>query len=95
MLRITVQEEADSITMVLEGRLAGDWVGELRCVWTGLRTRQKPLVVTLTEMSSLDPAGQALLVEIHAKGGVLRGSGLMARAVIEEITGKPARGDKQ
>src|SRR5215831_6811352 len=57
MLRITVQEEANSIAIVLEGRLAGDWVSELRSVWAGLQTRQKPLIVTLTEMSGLDPAG--------------------------------------
>ena len=90
MLRITVQEEANSIAMVLEGRLAGEWVSELRSVWTDLQTRQKPLTVTLTEMSSLDRDGQALLIDIHANGGVLRGSGLTARGVIEKITGKPA-----
>ena len=89
MLRITVQEEANSIAVVLEGRLAGDWVGELRSVWTGLRTRQKPVSVTLTEVSSLDSAGRALLVDIHANGGLLKGSGLAARALIEEITGQP------
>ena len=89
MLRITVQEEANSIAVVLEGRLVGDWVVELRSVWTGLRTCQKPLIVNLTEISSLDPAGYALLVDIHANGGVLKGSGLAARALIEEITGQP------
>jgi hypothetical protein len=94
MLRITVQEEANSIVMVLEGRLAGDWVSELRSVWTDLQTHQKPLVVTLTEMTSLDCAGQALLIDIHANGGVLRGSGLKAHDVIETITGK-RKGDRQ
>src|SRR5262249_28597972 len=92
MLRITVQEEANSIGIVLEGRLAADWVDELRSVWIRLQQggRQKLLVVTLTEMSGLDAAGHALLAEIHAAGGVLKGSGLAARDVIEKITGKPA-----
>ena len=59
MLRITVREEVNSVAIVLEGRLAGDWVAELRSVWTGLQfvIHQKPLILTLTEMSSLDPRG--------------------------------------
>lgn len=87
MLRITVHHLA-STALLLEGRLAGDWVHELRIVWRDLQSvpSGKGAVVCLTDVSGVDAAGRQLLAEIHAGGGVLTGSGLLARALIEEIT---------
>ena len=90
MLRITVQEEANSVALLLEGKLAGDWVGELRTVLANLHTAPngKNLVLTLTEVCGIDAAGLELLSQIHREGAVLTGSGLAAKMLIEEITGR-------
>jgi hypothetical protein len=89
MLRITVDRKLNGIVLLLEGKLIGAWVGELRSVWAGFRSAawNEKLVVSLTEVSSIDLAGRHLLTEIHSAGGVLAGSGLFAKALIEDITG--------
>jgi ABC-type transporter Mla MlaB component len=86
MLRITVQRQAGSIVLQLEGKLIGPWVMELRRVWThGKAMPPAPaLTIDLTEVSRIDSDGTHLLQEIHSAGGRLVGSGLLARTFIEQ-----------
>jgi len=88
MLRITLHEETEPMALVLEGKLAGEWVRELREEWSRLRPvlQDGTLVVSLTSVSSVDDAGRRLLTEIHADGARLTGSGLFARTLVGEIT---------
>jgi len=89
MLRITVDDDFQAIALRLEGKLAGAWVQELRAVWSEAQALNKErLCVCLTEISGIDPSGRRLLREIHCEGGVLTGSGLLARTLIEDVTGK-------
>ena len=37
MLRITVEEQNNSTSLRLEGKLTGDWVGELERCWISYR----------------------------------------------------------
>ena len=76
------------MALVLEGKLAGEWVRELREEWLRLRPvfQDGTLVVSLTSVSSVDDAGRRLLTEIHADGARLTGSGLFARTLVGEIT---------
>jgi hypothetical protein len=90
MLRITVHQQVDSTALLLEGKLVGDWVHELRTVWSSAWALGKAVAVNLTEVSGIDAGGRRLLTEIHSAGGVLTGSGLFARALIEDITGVPS-----
>ena len=88
MLRITIDQGFDSIALRLEGKLIGPWVQELRTVWSRVRTTStNHVVVSLTEVSTVDTLGRRLLTEIHSAGGVLTGSGLLAKALIEDVTG--------
>ena len=89
MLRITVDYDVNSIALRLEGKLKGDWVDELRKVWSGVRSTRlnEGAIVNLTEVSVVDVAGRHLLAEIYSSGGVLNGTGLFARSLVEEITG--------
>ena len=86
MLRITVKEDATSIALLLEGRLFGEWVNELRSVWANLHKGRKTVTVLVSELLGVDFAGLQLLEEIHAEGGEFVGSGLSARTLIEKIT---------
>jgi hypothetical protein len=45
------------------------------------------LSVDLTGMMNIDSAGKEILIEMYRSGVELFGSGVMTRAVIEEITG--------
>jgi len=90
MLRITVDQQADPIAVQLEGKLVGAWVQELRQVWSGLRSTGNCVVISLTGISSVDVLGRGLLLEIHFAGGVLTGSGLLAKSLIEDVTGIPS-----
>jgi len=84
MLRITVDHELDSIVLRLEGKLVGAWVPELRGVWSRVQTASKArVIVILTELSTVDLAGRHLLSEIQSAGGVLTGSGLLAKSLVE------------
>jgi len=87
MLRITVQRQLTRILLILEGRLAGAWVEELRKVLTTVTSDPDTLriAISLTAVSGMDAAGRALLTESYASGADLTGSGLSARAFIEEI----------
>ena len=90
MLRITVDKEVDSIAVRLEGKLIGAWVQELREVWSSLRATSNRVVISLTGISSIDVLGRSLLLEIYFAGGVLTGSGLLAKSLIEDLTGIPS-----
>src|ERR1041384_411005 len=89
MLRISVLNEPFSITLKAEGKIIQEWVSELRNAWLAIQeqagTRKK--IVDLFNVSFVDAAGRELLVEMHASGGKLRGTGPMISALIQEIEG--------
>ena len=89
MLRIQVDEQPETTILRVEGRLAGDWVDELRKVWMTVRTEspEKQAVVELSSVMSVDKPGRKLLSQMHSRGTQLSGSGLIVRSLIEEITG--------
>ena len=91
MLRITIHDKPESLTFQLEGRLAGPWVRELEECWRGaLAGRRKPtLRVDLTEVTSLDAAGQACLAALHRQGAEFVAADCLMKAVVAEITGAP------
>lgn len=86
MLRITIHNEAASTRFIVEGRLAGPWVEELKKCWQTV-AHAVPLLVDLSAMTWIDSEGRALLSEMHRQGVRLVAVGLMTQAIIEEITG--------
>lgn len=87
MLRITVHSEAQATILLIEGRLAGSCVQELRTCWQGVVLSRPPQLirVDLTDMTGMDSEGKELLVQMQRQGAKLTGSGVMTEAVIEEI----------
>jgi hypothetical protein len=88
MLRITVEQQVALVLLILEGRLGGAWVEELRKVMArlGAEADGKRVVITLTSVSGVDEEGRELLARLHAQGISLVGTGLNANALIEEVT---------
>lgn len=90
MLKITEKKDAvpASMSIMLEGRLAGPWVGELNSYWSQfIENRQSGMVIDLTGVTFIDADGKALLTKLWQQGAELRAAGCLTRCVVEEITG--------
>ena len=88
MLRITLQETSDTISMMLEGRIAGPWLAELSRAWdeTAPRIGEKKFAINLHNVTYSDAAGKQLLRNIYAqsKAELITGSPL-TQYLAEEI----------
>lgn len=90
MLKITEQRSsgADSVSLILEGRLAGPWVMELQAyVGQTLVNRRRCTKIDLGGVTFIDAEGKALLARLWREGAELQASGCLTRCVVEEITG--------
>lgn len=69
MLRISIQERTDTVTMKLEGRISGPWTAELGQAWKALAPSlgSRKLSVDLSGLGYMDEGGAELLREIHQK----------------------------
>lgn len=95
MLKITQQRNAasESVSLMLEGRLAGPWVEELGTCWRQIAANsQSRAVVDLTSVTFVDADGKALLTRMWQQGAELRAAGCLTRCIVEEITAS-RRGD--
>ncbi len=93
MLRITTTDDAGKVTLKLEGKLSGPWVEEFERCWRASTDiyRSKALVVDLSGVTFVDPAGKKVLCAMSGEGAQLMGTGLMPKALIDEICAeKPA-----
>ena len=88
MLRITIHNEATTTRFIVEGRLAGPWVEELKKCWMAALCNEHcpPLLVDLSAVTLIDLEAKTLLTEMHHHGARLSAVGLMTQAIIEEIT---------
>lgn len=87
MLKITSLMTGDSKRLVLEGRLAGPWVGELERVWRDLAgSTTGSLTVDLTGVTFIEQTGKDLLHEIWREGAELVAAGCCSRSIVEDIT---------
>lgn len=90
MLRITAHDNPRVLTFRLEGRLEGPWVRELAECWRGiLNSESQPTVcVDLTDVTYIDAAGKARLMEMHQRGAQLIAGDCLTKAIVAEIVGR-------
>ena len=88
MLRITTRESQGTVTLRLEGKLAGPWVFELERSWHVTKNVEagKKFTIDLTEVTFIDSAGKNLLASIHRDGAQFTAVDLMTKSIIEEVT---------
>jgi ABC-type transporter Mla MlaB component len=89
MLKITGQRDAgpDSMSLRLEGKLAGPWVEELNSYWCQMSLNQQSCaVIDLTGVMFIDANGKALLTKLWQQGAELHAAGCLTRCIVEEIT---------
>jgi hypothetical protein len=91
MLRITVQEDFTLWRLHLSGKLAGAWVAETENTWRSAPVAGREVEVDLREVTCIDEAGRRLLQAMNGAGARFLAKGVAMEALVEEITGKPAR----
>lgn len=70
MLRVTInQDQGESVTLKIEGKLAGNRVSELGRAWQALEGSllSKRLVVDLRGLTFADTDGRKALADIHSR----------------------------
>jgi hypothetical protein len=91
MLRITVQEDGALWRLHLAGRLAGAWVPEAENTWRSAPVSGRRVEIDMRQVTCIDEAGRRLLQAMNQAGARFIAKGVEMEALIEEITGKPAR----
>lgn len=66
MLKISIDDDSNSATLRLEGKLVGPWVAELNRVWRALKPSlgAKKLFLDICEMTFVDRKGTQALRKI-------------------------------
>ena len=83
-----MQEVENALCVVLEGRLVGPWVDELRGLWQHATAQAQPqLTVDLCGLTAMDSRGQDLLDELLQRGATLRCSDVMNQYLVEQMGG--------
>jgi ABC-type transporter Mla MlaB component len=87
MLRITEQRRppAGPITLVVEGRLAGPWVDELR---SAAKPHQPTVALDLAGVSYADEAGLALLNQLVADGAEVVATNAYVSTLLATLPGR-------
>ncbi|SRR6266404_5456900 len=87
MLRITLHDELDRVTLKLEGKLVGIWVAELETAWrsaaSGLADRS--LHLDMRAVDHVDQAGVFLLALLRQRGVQLTVSGMVMSELVRSI----------
>jgi ABC-type transporter Mla MlaB component len=87
MLRITVQDEPEQVTLKLEGNLGGIWVAELEDSWRAVNSTLagRSLFLDLTAVDRVDSAGNYLLALLRRSGAQLIASGTAMSELVRSI----------
>ena len=89
MMRITRQQDGETITLKIEGCLAGEWTNEMRRCWDEVKndTRSRVIRIDLAEVNFIDVAGRELLAQMFASGAIAGAVNVMTKTVVEQLNG--------
>jgi translation initiation factor IF-2 len=86
MLKVTTTRQDQTITLKLEGKLAGPWVQEVTRVWVDTEySPRNGYVVDLRSVTFIDRPGQALLARMSRQGAQLIAADCLTRTIVDEI----------
>ena len=85
-----------TLSFVLEGRLVGPWVDELRRITNdaGAAHDAARLTIDLCGLTGMDTEGQKLLEELLQRGATLHCSDVMNQYLIEQMARPTGRGEE-
>ncbi len=87
MLKITMTETATERKWIVQGRLVGPWVSELRTTWKRAHRSEdkRACIIDLNDVTSIDKSGERLLRAMSKKGAQLTARGLYVKHVVEQL----------
>ena len=87
MLKITVQNSPDAPRLVLDGKLAGEWVRVLRREWETMASENPAPKVTLdlSGVTFVDEEGKKLLSSMLKRGAELTEPRVLLKYVVDEL----------
>lgn len=91
MMKIQAEQRDDRLILLVEGRLAGDFVPELERCWQAALSEQpqRKIVVDLKSVTCVDRAGRYLLQMMYGNGVDFLRAGLAVQDILEQIKGQP------
>jgi anti-anti-sigma regulatory factor len=94
MLKITIIETATDRTWIVQGRLVGPWINELRTAWKRAHRSEdkRACIVDLNDVTFIDKSGERLLRAMCKKGAQLIARGLYIKHVLEQLKTGGKRG---
>lgn len=93
MLKITGNTDSGALTIKLEGKLAGDWVQELRECWRQASSNclGASIRIDLAGVTWVSEEGRSLLVLMYRSGAELLSANLLTASIIAEISAETTR----
>ena len=85
MLKVTTMNMQQTLTLKLEGRLAGPWVQEVTRVWADNACHDRTYVVDLSAVTFIDNPGRALLETMSKRGAQFIAAGCHTKNIVAEI----------
>ena len=87
MLRTMITDTPFEQRWVLQGRLCGQWAGDLKEKWEGSRSARegRKCAVDLEDVISVDNAGESVLLEMMMEGAELIASRAYMKHVLESL----------
>ena len=85
--RCSVRDLSSKTVLQVEGRLSGQWVSEVRRVWSDLKTHfpDAQFALELADVHYVDEQGMLFLQFLFVSGVEITGKGPYIQGVIEEI----------
>jgi len=82
-------------TWVLQGKLCGEWVADLRRQWDEKRSerRGRKCVVNLEDVTCVDPGGEELLRDIVREGAQFIASRAYMKHVVQSLNSGNSKGN--
>jgi hypothetical protein len=87
VLKITIMETPTERRWIVQGRLVGPWVSELRTTWKRAHRSQdrRACIMDLNDVTFIDKGGERLLRAISKKGAQLIARGMYVKHVLEQL----------
>jgi hypothetical protein len=87
VLRISIMDMATGTRWIVQGRLVGPWVGELRTAWKRAQKSQdkQACIIDLNGVTFIDKSGERLLRAMCKKDAQLIAEGLYIKHVVEQL----------
>jgi anti-anti-sigma regulatory factor len=87
VLKITMTETRAERRWIVQGRLVGPWVSELRTTWKRAHRNEdkRVCIIDLNDVTFIDKNGERLLRALSKKGAQLVARGLYVKHVLEQL----------